>query len=102
MSELEPDEIRKAVEHNEGCRARFVERVPIIEEWQGAIVWAGEVSVFDLEGHPSARRAYGWSSEVDGTKKREFTTVLHVGKIDSPRAAVRAVVLSDFRNKRDS
>jgi hypothetical protein len=47
------------------------------------------VHVFDLEGHPKATRAYAWSSPVEGSDKRRFYAVLHLGGIRSPLDAVR-------------
>lgn len=45
--------------HN--CGAVYRETVPIHEIFQGQTVWKGEAEVFDLTGHPKARRAYGRS-----------------------------------------
>jgi len=33
---------------------------------------AGEI-VFDLAGHPTATRAYAWSSPIDASTKRQFS-----------------------------
>jgi len=35
--------------------------VPVHEVFQGKTLWQGDVEVFDLAGHPKAKRAYGWS-----------------------------------------
>ena len=45
--------------HN--CGATWRETVPVHEVFHGKTVWQGEVEVFDLNGHPKAKRAYGWS-----------------------------------------
>jgi hypothetical protein len=34
------------------------------------------VQVFDLAGHPTATRAYAWSSPIEGSTKRRFFAVL--------------------------
>jgi hypothetical protein len=34
---------------------------PVHETFQGQTVWAGEVEVFDLVGHPKAKRCYAWA-----------------------------------------
>lgn len=44
-----------------GCEARHVETVPVIERWKGKTVWEGEVEVFDLIGHPTAKRGFAWA-----------------------------------------
>ncbi|MFI5032965.1 MAG: hypothetical protein ACHQPH_19905, partial [Reyranellales bacterium] len=43
----------------------------------------GTVHVFDLEDHPKATRAYAWSSPIEGSNKRRFYAVLHLGSIRS-------------------
>jgi hypothetical protein len=40
-------------------------------------VWESAVHIFDLEGHPTASRAYAWSSSIEGSDKRRFFAVLH-------------------------
>jgi hypothetical protein len=45
---------------------------------------------FDLEGHPSATRAYAWSSPVEDSDRRRFYAVRHLGGIRSPPDASTA------------
>ena len=68
------------------------------EMFQGRTVWEGIVEVFELHGHPKAPRAYAWSHETDGQKKRKHITVLHVEPITSAAAAVRAAIVQEFRS----
>ena len=58
------------------------------------------IHVFDLEGHPTAKVAYAWSSPVEGSDRRKFYAVLHVPPVDSPEAAVRAAIVADHRSAR--
>jgi hypothetical protein len=54
--------------------------------------------VFDLTGHPDAKRAYAWNyKRPDG--KRRFFAVLHVGGITGPREAIRAAIVAEARRK---
>ena len=41
--------------HN--CGAKWIETAPVHEVFRGQTVWKGEVEVFDLTGHPKAKRA---------------------------------------------
>ena len=61
---------------------------------EGEVVWDGDVFVFDLTDHPTAKVAYGWSDPVPGTDRRRFYAVLHQGPVDSPEKAVRAAIVS--------
>ena len=98
MTEVSPDQLKHAVESQHGGTATFVQSVPIREEFRGHAVWDGTVHVFDLAGHPTAKRAYAWSYELpDG--KRRFFAVLHVPPITGPREAVRAAIVAESRSK---
>lgn len=91
--------LRKAVFDLHGGAATWVESVPIKETFQGKTVWEGEVQIFSLAGHPTATRCYAWSHDTD-KGKRKFFAVLRQGSVDSPRAAVRAAIVAEFRNSR--
>lgn len=91
------DELKAAVERIHSGRAYFREVAPVSEAFNGNLVWDGTVYVFDLEGHPSATRAYAWSSPIKGSDKRRFFAVLHLGGIRSPLDAVRAAIVAEHR-----
>jgi hypothetical protein len=91
------DRLREAVEGQHGGTARFVQSVPIKEAHKGQTVWEGVVHVFDLKGHLKAKRAYAWSSPIEGSDKRRFIAVLLTGAIKSPRDAVRAAIVAEQR-----
>jgi hypothetical protein len=87
------DRLRKTVELTHGGKATFVQFVPVRETFGGSTVWEGVVHVFDLAGHPTATRAYAWSSPIEGSTKWRFFAVLHQSPVDSPQAAVRAAIV---------
>jgi hypothetical protein len=55
------------------------------------------VHVFDLDGHPKATRAYAWSSPIEGSDKRRFFAVLHLGPVTGPVEAVRVAIVAEQR-----
>ena len=77
----------------------MVKKLPVKEVFEGKTVWEGVVHVFNLEGHPKATRAYAWSSPIEGTERRRFYAVLHLGGIRSPLDAVRAAIVVEHRTK---
>lgn len=91
--------LAKSVVDLHGGEATWAGSVPVKEIFQGKTVWEGEIQVFELLGHPTATRCYAWSYVVDDTGKRKFFAVLHQGPVDSPRAAVRAAIVAEFRDK---
>ena len=94
-------ELRQAVESQCGGRATYVQSVPLRQSFEGMAVWNGVVHVFDLAGHPYAKRAYAWSSpRNDGN--RLFYAVLHTGPVTGPVEAVRAAIVSESAESRDA
>ena len=95
----ETDQLREAVEKMHGGSAALSQSVPVREIFDGKPVWGGVVHVFDLTGHPTATRAYAWSSPIEGSTKRRFFAVLHTARINSPTEAVRAAIVVEHRAK---
>ena len=90
------EELKGVIRKLHRAEARHVQSVPIKEVFQGKTIWDGVVEVFDLIGHPKAKRVYAWAHETDGAKKRHVT-VLHVGPVDTPKAAVMAAIVQEYR-----
>jgi hypothetical protein len=99
--EVSPEELAKAVEAEHGGRATLCQSVPVREAYGAQTVWEGIVHVFDLADHPAATRAYAWSSPVEGSDRRRFFAVLHMGAIKSPVDAVRAAIVAEHRRGQD-
>ncbi len=93
-------QLKEAVENMYGGAATLAQSAPIRETFQGKVVWEGVVHVFDLIGHPTATRAYAWSSPIEGSTKRRFFAVLHTERINSPLEAVRAAIVAEQRSPR--
>src|SRR5713226_6115498 len=86
--------LRQAVEKKmHGCLASWIEEVLVRETFQAKKVWDGTVHVFDLTGHPKAKRAYAWSSPMPGSSKHRFVAVLQLPPVFSPQDAVRAAIV---------
>ena len=91
------EELRLVVEKMHGGYAKPLGAAIVREAFENQPVWEGTVHVFDLEGHPTATRAYAWSSPIEGSTKRRFFAVLHAGAIKSPLDAVRAAIVAEHR-----
>ena len=99
MAEVNAAELKRAVESQHGCTATLAQSVPVKETFGGKTVWEGIVHVFKIHGHPQASQAYAWSSPIEGSDKRRFFAVLHMGGIKSPQDAVRAAIVAESRSK---
>ena len=89
--------IQAAVEKAAGCTAKHVESSAVVEIFRGQTMWEGIVEVFDLIGHPKAKRAYGWG-DGQGNNAR-YTAVLEIPPVDSPNTAVRAAIAASVRKQ---
>ena len=96
---MSADHLKRAVEGQHGGTARLVAIERVKEVFDGQTVWDGVVHVFNLSGHPRATKAYAWSSPIEGTERRRFYAVLHLGGIRSPLDAVRAAIVAEHKAK---
>ncbi len=85
--------IQDAIKKGYGFDAIHISTVPVHLKHEGETMWEGEVEVFEIKGHPQAKRAYGWGFEKDKGKV-EFATVLELLPVDGPEAAVKAYLVS--------
>jgi hypothetical protein len=95
MGDVSADQLKQAIEGQHGGTATFIQSVPVKETIDGKTVWEGTVHIFAVAGNKLARRAYAWSSPIEGSTKRRFYAVLHMGPIDSPANAVRAAIVAE-------
>jgi hypothetical protein len=100
MVEVEASQLKRAVEAQHGCTAMLIQSVPVKETFDGKTVWDGVVHVFQIHGHPQARKAYAWSSPIEGSDKRRFFAVLHLPPVTSPVEAVRAAIVAENRGSK--
>ena len=62
------ERLQLTIQHLHKCAAVHRETVPVHEVFKGQTLWNGNVEVFDLSGHPKAKRCYGWTyGETMGT-----------------------------------
>ena len=90
-------DLKNAIESQHGGSATLRHAMTVLETFEGQLVWEGVVHVFDLDSHPNATRAYAWSSPIEGSTKRRYFAVLHLGGIRSPEDAVRAAIVAEHR-----
>ena len=90
------DTLREAVEKLHNVTATHIESVPVKEEHKGQTVWDGTVEVFHIQGHPNTDKAYAWLHDTGETTYP--VTVLHIDPALTPATAVRAFIVSQFRN----
>ena len=90
--------LKAAIERQHGGRAHLAYIDALPTTLRAAPIRDGIVFVFDLEGHPEAKRAYGWTSPVGNGDERPFYVVLQVPPILSVQDAVRSVTLAESQS----
>lgn len=89
-------ELKHAIRQVHGSEATHVQTVPVKEVFQGQTVWEGDVEIFNLTGHPKAKRCFAWGYPPEGPNRR-ITAVLEIPPIDSPVKAVRAAIVAQAK-----
>jgi hypothetical protein len=94
-------QLQTAIQHLHNCAAVWRETVPVHEVFKGETVWKGNVEVYNLTGHPKAKRCYAWS-HLDGPKdeRTRFVAVLEIPPVESAETAVRAQIVKDVKSQR--
>ena len=93
--------LQVAVSQLHNCGAVHRQTVPVQEVFQGQIIWRGNVEVFDLNGHPKSKRAYGWSHRDGKNDEGErFVAVLEIPPVTSPETAVKVAVAAEVKGKK--
>lgn len=79
--------LESLIKEKYGCDSEHLRSEAVHELFEGRIAWQGTVEVFDLTGHPNAKRAYAWQYE----EGRETKTViaLEIPPVDSAQIAVK-------------
>ena len=90
------ERLQDAIKRLHGCESRHLRSTPVLETFQGRIVWDGEVEVFSLTDHPNARTCYAWIQKQDDGAERYFA-VLGKPPVTSAKSAVRAMIISEFK-----
>lgn len=88
-------QLKNAIRATHGCESLHIKSVPVVEQFEGKIAWKGRVEVFDLVGHPQAKRAYAWTYR-DGDQNKTIA-VLGVPPVDSPQSAVKVAIAAKGR-----
>ena len=80
--------------HN--CGVTWRESAPVHEIFHGKTLWQGDVEVFDLNGHPKAKRCYGWSYD----EPEKFITILELPPVTDAHSAVKVGVSYQIKKAR--
>ena len=84
--------IKCTVEKNIGGIARHITSTPIIEIFQGSLLWEGVVETFEVACNPAVKRCYGFAYREDDTMR--YVAIAETDEVNSPKMAVKTFVAS--------
>jgi hypothetical protein len=90
MNKLSLDQFYRAINATHGGKATYLRRQRVLERFSDQ-TWDGEVLVFTLKHHATTSICYAWETEG------RVTAVLHDASVNSPEAAVRAVIAAEHQ-----
>jgi hypothetical protein len=90
MNDAQNDLLKRVIELQHGGTASRVQSVKLLDPRATPAPWDGVVHIYDLAGHAKAKRAYAWTSTIDGSGAERYFAVLHMGRVNTPIAAVKA------------
>ena len=90
MNNADTDLLKRVIELQHGGTGTFAQSVRVHKAPANKADWDGMVHIFDLKGHPKAKRAFAWSSPIKGGTAPRYFAVLQQARIKTPAEAVRA------------
>jgi hypothetical protein len=94
MPDNKTEQLKRVIESQHGGTATFLQSRQVYRSKNKQPDWDGVVHVFDLKNHPKAKRAYAWSSLIQGSSRSRYFAVLHGGRITGPLEAVKAAAVA--------
>ena len=93
--------LQKAIHDLHGYESKYLTTVGVTEQFQGETIWDGNVEVFEIQGHPIAKRCYAWAYDGENGMLH-FTAVLELSPINSAESAVRAAIVQQVRSTKET
>jgi hypothetical protein len=90
------ERLKQVIFHLHKSGSNHVGTVPVEEIFGGKTLWKGDVEVFDLTGHPKAKRCYGWTHG----EPEEFITILELPPVTDAKSAVKVGVSYQIKKAR--
>lgn len=87
--------IKCAVEKNLGGIARHIVSTPVIEVFEGSLLWEGVVETFEVACNPTVKRCYGFTYRDDDTLR--YVAIAETDEVNSPKMAVKTFVASQIQ-----
>ena len=81
-----------AVEKDIGGNARHIVSTPVIEAFEGSLLWECVVETFEISGNPAVKRCYSFAYREDDALR--YVTIADTDEVNSPKLAVKTFITS--------
>jgi hypothetical protein len=88
--------LQQVIFHLHKVDSEWIESKHVREVFGGKTLWEGDVEVFILNGHPKAKRCYGWTYG----EPEEFITILELPPVTDAQSAVKVGVAYQIKEAR--
>jgi len=89
----DPDGLASVVERQHGGKATFCAVAQVVDRHKGAVVWASDVCVFDVD-HTEAKSACAWTDPVPGSLRFRYFAALGKPPANSASHTVKGAIAS--------
>jgi hypothetical protein len=79
------EQLQQVISDLHKADSTWIGSVPVHESFHGRTIWKGKVEVFNLIGHPKAKRCYGWAQG----EPEELITILELPPVIDAWTAVK-------------
>ncbi len=94
------EHLQKAIKKTFGLESKHIETLSVFETFRGKVMFDSEVEVFEVKGHPTAKRAYAWAKNNEIGS--DSTVVLERPPIKNALDAVRAALATEYKRRQQN
>lgn len=87
--------LKCAVEKEIGGIARHITSTPVIEIFEGSLLWEGIVETFEIGCNPTVKRCYSFAYREDDILR--FVAIAETDEVNSPKMAVKTFIASGMQ-----
>ena len=98
MNEIE--RLRQAIKALHGCDSSHLQKIPVLETFEGHVRWDAAVEEFVLVGHAKAKKAYAWCYR-DKSGEPKYVVVLAIPPVTTAHDAVRTYMGFDIPKRQE-
>ena len=90
------ERLQRVIQRLHGADSKWLYSIPVLDTFEGEVVWEGTVERFELLNHPEAKYCYAWS-DFD-PQQEHLDAFLQVPPVKTAKDAVRMHIVASARH----